>query len=199
MFKPLMQFVLRHLMQQNSWTAPLLQPYAHQTITLDFKVAAIPLTILANGELAVAADTAVADATIHLPPSLAMRLLRQDAMATSLIKVDGDTGLATEVGKILTAVRWDIEGDLSSLVGDIAAYQVVQFGQQSLARMQAQSREVLEMLVEYWQEERPILAKKAAVERFNRAVDTLREDTDRLQLRVDQLLAERASRPPESY
>lgn len=189
MFKPLIQFVLQHLMQQNSWTAPLLQPYAHKNLRLDFKVAQATLTILNNGELAVAGDSAEADATIHLPPSLAMRLLRQDPLAHSLIKIDGDTALGIEVGKILSAIRWEIEDDLSKVVGDIAAYQVVQIGQEKLQRWQSQAKNLGEMLVEYWQEEHPIIAKKTRVEQFNQAVDQLREDTDRLQQRVNKLLA----------
>jgi len=189
MFKPLIQFVLQHLMQQNSWTAPLLQPHAHKHVLLDFKVAQTMLTILNNGTLAVAGDAAQADATIHLPPSLAMRLLRKDPLAHSLIKIDGDTALGMEVGKILAAVRWDIEDDLSKVVGDIAAYQVVQMSQEKLHRWQSQAKNLSEMLVEYWQEEQPILAKKTRIEQFNRSVDQLREDTDRLQQRVDKLLA----------
>ena len=184
-----MQFVLQHLMQQNHWTAPLLQPYANQTISLDFKVAQVPLTILQNGELAMAADSATADATIHLPPSLAMRLLRKDPLATSLIKIDGDTALGIEIGKILSAIRWDVEDDLSKVVGDIAAYQVVQLGQQKLKRIQDHATNLGEMLVEYWQEEQPMIAKKSAVAQFNQAVDQLREDADRLQYRVEKLLA----------
>lgn len=196
MFKPLIQFVLQHLMQQNSWTAPLLQPYAHQNILLDFKVAQVMLTILSHGDLAIAADSATADATIHLPPSLAMRLLRQDPLAHSLIKIEGDATLGLEVGKILSAIRWDVEDDLSKVVGDIAAYQVVQLGHEKLQRWQSQAKNLGEMLVEYWQEERPIMAKKNHIEQFNRSVDTLREDVDRLQQRVEKLLVSTSS--PES-
>lgn len=188
MFKPLIQFVLQHLMQQNAWTAPLLQPFANHTLRIDFKVAQAMLTILDNGELAVAADSATADATIHLPPSLAMRLLRHDPLAASLIKIDGDAGLATEVGKIMAGVRWDVEGDLSKVVGDIAAYQIVQLGQKKFDSMRNHAHTLTDMLVEYWQEERPLIAKKTAIDSFNRAVDTLREDTDRLQLRLDKLV-----------
>lgn len=189
MFKPLIQFVLQHLMQQNRWTAPRLQPYAHSHLCLDFKVARVMLTVLSNGELAVAGDTATADATIHLPPSLAMRLLRQDPQAHSLIKIDGDSALGMEIGKILAAIRWDVEEDLSKVVGDVAAFEVVQLGQQTMQRLQGQAKNLGEMLVEYWQEEQPLLAKKARITQFNQAVDQLREDTDRLQQRVEKLLA----------
>ena len=193
MFKPLIQFVLQHLMQQNDWTAPLLQPYANQTLVFDFKVAQVNLTILPNGELAVAADSAVADATIHLPPSLVMRLMRKDPLASSLIKIEGDVALGIEVGKILSAVRWDVEGDLSKVVGDIAAYQVIELGQEKFKQLQANAKNLGEMLVEYWQEEQPLIAKKTSIEHFNQSVDRLREDVDRLQSRVDKLLAKNPS------
>lgn len=189
MFKPLIQFVLQHLMQQNDWTAPLLQPYANQTLGFDFKVAQVNLTILQNGELAVAADSAIADATIHLPPSLVMRLMRKDPLASSLIKIEGDVSLGVEVGKILSAVRWDVEGDLSKVVGDMAAYQVVELGQEKFKQLQANAKNLGEMLVEYWQEEQPLLAKKTSIDHFNQSVDRLREDADRLQSRVEKLLA----------
>lgn len=188
MFKPLMNFVLQHLMQQNSWTAPLLQPYANHTLRIDFKVAQTTLTILDNGQLAMAADSAEADATLHLPPSLVMRLLRKDPLAISLIKMDGDAGLGSEIGKILAQVRWDVEDDLSKLVGDVAAYQIVQLAQSRVQNIGSQARNLGEMLIEYWQEEHPLLAKKQAVDTFNQAVDTLREDTDRLQQRIQRLL-----------
>jgi ubiquinone biosynthesis accessory factor UbiJ len=196
MFKPLIQFVLQHLMQQNSWTAPLLQPYANQTIHMDFKVAQVTLTILQNGELAVAADSADPDATIHLPPSLVMRLLRKDPLASSMIKIDGNATLGIEVGKIFSAIRWDVEEDLSKVVGDVAAYQVVQLGQEKFKQLQTNAKNLGEMLVEYWQEEQPLMAKKTSVENFNQSVDRLREDADRLQSRIEKLLA--AAPSPES-
>jgi ubiquinone biosynthesis accessory factor UbiJ len=196
MFKPLIQFMLQHLMQQNRWTAPKLQPFAHHHICLDFKVAQVMLTVLSNGELAVAGETATADATIHLPPSLAMRLLRQDPQAHSLIKIDGDSTLGMEIGKILAAIRWDVEEDLSKVVGDVAAFEVVKLSQQTMQHLQSQAKNLGEMLVEYWQEEQPLLAKKTRIEQFNQAVDQLREDTDRLQQRVEKLLAKKL--PSES-
>ncbi len=197
MFKPLIQTVLQHLMQQNQWSAPQLRPYAHQTIALDFKVARAHLTILADGSLAVAADSAVPEATLHLPPSLVMRLLRQEADAHSLVKIEGDAALGMAVGKHLATLRWDVEQDLSLLVGDMAAYEIVQFSQQQFSALQAQGRNLAEMLSEYVQEEHPLVAKKQAISQFNQAVDALREDTDRLHARVDRLMARLA--PTESH
>lgn len=188
MLKPLINFVVQHIMQQNAWSAPHLQAFSGNTISIDFKVAQVALTILENGQLALAPDSAQADAVIHLPPSLAMRLIRNEAEAMSLVKIDGNASLGIEVSKILSAVRWDYEGDLSHVVGDMAAYSMVKLGQQKVQSILNTGRNLSEMLVEYWQEEKPTVAKPSQVQAFNQAVDTLREDADRLEKRVNRLL-----------
>lgn len=193
-FNPLIQTVLKHVLAQNTWAAAQLKPFAERSICIDFKVAKLTITILANGEMVPAADTVIADATLHLPPSLALRLLRQDPHAMQLVKIDGDSAFATEIGQVFANIRWDIEDDLSHVIGDMAAYQVVQLTQQSFQQLRQSGKQLSEMWVEYWQEEQPMLAKKAAVAHFNSAVDTLREDVARLQARVDRL----SSRPTES-
>ncbi len=187
MFKPLINFVLQHIMQQNSWAASHLQAYHGNTLCFDFSVAQANLTILESGDLCMAADTAIADATVYLPPSLALRLIRKDPIAMSLIKIDGNAGLAMEVSKILSAVRWDYEGDLSNIVGDVAAYTLVNLGKYKINGLKGTSLQLAEMLVEFWQEEKPIMAKKTAVDQFNQSVDTLRQDTDRLKKRLEKL------------
>lgn len=176
-------------MQQNRWAGPRLQPYAHSHICLDFKVAQVMLTVLSNGELTIAGEIGTAEATIHLPPSLVMRLLRQDPQAHSLIKIEGNSALGMEIGKIMAAIRWDVEEDLSIVVGDLAAFEVVKLSQQTMQHLHTKAKNLGDMLVEYWQEEQPLLAKKNHIAQFNQAVDQLREDIDRLQQRVEKLLA----------
>jgi ubiquinone biosynthesis protein UbiJ len=43
------------------------------------------------------------------------------------------------------------------------------------------------MLSEYWQEEKPLLAKKRHIEQFNTEVDTLRADVERMEKRLNKL------------
>ncbi len=190
MFKPLITRFLQHLTNQNNWARPHLMAYAGQVIVFDFSVAKTALEILEDGSLSAAADTAVANATVYIPPSLAMRLLAKDDTAKSYIKIDGDTQLAAEVSKVLQLMRWDIEGDLSRVVGDIGAYKIGELTQQTLAEIKKQGVNAVEMVSEYWQEEKNILAKKRHVDQFNQDVDTLRNDVERLEKRLDKSLAQ---------
>jgi len=187
MLKGLSTRVIQHLLAQNTWSAPLLQPFASQSVQLNFVLAKTSLVILENGSLAIAGETGTPDATITIPPSLLLRLMAQDESARLQIKVDGDTHLATALAKVLSQVRWDYEDDLSRLVGDVPANKIGEFTRHSISTVKDTAVNLAEMLSEYWQEEKPMLAKKRHVEQFNAEVDTLRADVERLEKRLAKL------------
>jgi ubiquinone biosynthesis protein UbiJ len=55
---------------------------------------------------------------VSRPDRLAARLL---ASETPVVRIDGDGGLATEIGWVLDNVRWDVAADLERLFGPAAA------------------------------------------------------------------------------
>ena len=145
------------------------------------------LIVLEDGSLATAPDNTLANASVFIPPSLALRLLSGDAHAKTLIKVDGDVHVATEVSKVLQQMRWDIEEDMSHITGDIAAYKIGEVTQSMFAQAKKQTTQLADMVSEYWQEEKPVIAKKRHVEEFNASVDTLRHDVDRFEKKLEKL------------
>lgn len=187
MLKQLSTHIIQHLLAQNEWAAPMLQPFASKAVQLNFVLLKTSLVILENGSLAIAGETNVPDATITIPPSLLLRLMAKDESAKLLIKVDGDTHLATALAKVLSHVRWDYEDDLSKLTGDVSANKIGEFTRQSVSTVKDTAINLAEMLSEYWQEEKPLLAKKRHVEQFNTEVDTLRADVERLEKRLNKL------------
>jgi len=194
MLKALSTRVIQHLLAQNTWSAPLLQPFASQSVQLNFVLAKTSLVILENGSLAIAGDTSIPDATITISPGLLLRLMAKDESARLQIKVNGDTHLATALAKLLSQIRWDYEDDLSKLVGDVPANKIGEFTRHSVSTVKESAVNLAEMLTEYWQEEKPMLAKKRHIEQFNTEVDTLRADVERLEKR----LAKLAKRLPAS-
>lgn len=187
MIKPLVTRFLQHLTAQNQWSKPYLAPFAGKVIQFNFVLAKANLQILEDGSLAIAAETTAPEASIHLPPSLALRLLAGDESAKMHIKIDGDTQLATEFSKVLQQMRWDVEEDLSKVMGDIAAYKIGEVSKNAFTETKKQVVNMVEMVSEFWQEEKPILAKKRHVEQFNADVDTLKSDVARFEKRLEKL------------
>jgi len=187
MFKPLASQLLQHLTHQNNWSRKPLMPYAGKLVQFNLALVNTQLLILEDGSLGVASDNAIPDATIHIPPSLALRLMAKDEAAKMLIKIDGDSHLATELGKVLQHIRWDFEEDLSKGIGDIPANKITATAKKSMKAAKDQSINMAEMLVEFWQEEKPILAKKWQVEKFMTDVNNLRSDANRLEKKLQKL------------
>ncbi|MEY3743387.1 MAG: hypothetical protein RLZZ541_442 [Pseudomonadota bacterium] len=193
MLKALSTSFLQHLLAQNSWANALLQPYAGKAVQFDIASIKANIIILEDGGLAIAGETNIADATVCISASLLLRLIAQDEAAKMQIVISGDTHLATEFAKVLSNMRWDYEDDLSKLVGDVSALKISQFGREAVSGIKRNSIQLAEMLSEYWQEEKPLIAKKRHVEKFNAEVDTLRADVARFEKRLTKLTQQQLS------
>ena len=196
MLKGLSTQLLQHLLAQNAWAAPLLQPFAGKSVRLNVALVSTSLVILENGSLAIAGETNIPDATITISPSLLLRLMTKDESARQQIRIDGDTHLATELAKVFSNVRWDFEDDLSKLVGDVPANKIGAFSRHAVTTVKETTANLAGMLSEYWQEEKPMLAKKRHIEQFNAEVDILRADVERLEKRLNKLTKLNTANPP---
>lgn len=180
MLKTLSTRVLQHLILQNSWANAMLQPFAGKSVQFTIASMSSTLVILENGSLAIAGETNIPDATVTMSLSIALRLMAKDEAAKRLISIEGDTHFAAELAKVFANIRWDYEDDLSKLVGDIPANKMGTLARVAAKSVKETSVNLAEMLSEYWQEEKPMIAKKRHVETFISQVDTLRADVDRL-------------------
>jgi len=195
MFKSTSTRLLQHLIDQNSWAHELLQPHAGKSIRLNFTFVTATLIILENGNLAIAGETNQADAIATITPGTLMRLLAKDEAAKLQVSVEGDTQLAAEMAKVFAHMRWDYEDDLSRLVGEIPAGKLGNLLRQTSNTIKDTGKNLGDMLIEYWQEEKPMIAKKRHVEQFNRDVDTLRADVDRLEKRLERFTQKTSAKP----
>ena len=188
MFKPILTRLLNHLVNQNSWARPQLQPFAGKAVRFNIPPVSGTLIILEDGGLAMAGESIEADAIVTIPFPVALRLLANDDAATTLATLEGDTELAAALSKVLRGMQWEYEEDLSKLIGDIPAHEFSEFGRKAVGEIKKQAVNTAEMLVEYWQEEQPLIAKKRHVEQFIKDVDALRDDTERLAKRLEKLV-----------
>ncbi len=191
MLKPIATRFLQHICSQNQWSKPYLVPFAGKVIQFYFALAKANIIILEDGSLAIAgensSETYAPEASIYAPPSLLLRMMAGDEAAKMQFKVAGDTHLATEFSKVLQNMRWDVEEDLSHFTGDIAANKMGDATKKIFSTAKKQAADTAEMLSEYWQEEKNILAKKRHVESFNSQVDTLVSDVARFEKRLQKI------------
>lgn len=188
MIKPILTRLLNHLINQNQWAKTQLQPFGGKTVSFHIPPISAKVTVLEDGGLAMSGESAEADASVTIPLPVALRLLANDDSAATLATLEGDTELAATLAKVLRGISWEYEEDLSKIIGDIPAHQISEFGRKAASEVKAQSLNLAQMLSEYLQEEQPMIAKKRHVSQFNQEVDTLREDTERLEKRIEKLL-----------
>lgn len=198
MFKSISTRLLQHLIAQNSWTNAMLQPFAAKSVQFNVGFMSTGLVILENGGLAIAGETNIPDATVNIPPSLLLRLIAKDEAAKLQVSIEGDTHLAAELAKVFANMHWDYEDDLSKLVGDIPANKIGNFARDATSSVKETSINLAEMLSEYWQEEKPMIAKKRHVEEFNMQVDTLRADVARFEKKLAQYIRKHTQKPSQN-
>lgn len=178
---------LNHLLRQNPWAADELRIYAGKTVHISLPPLAIDLTLIDSGEFVPAPEHAVIDATLALPPAAALRFLTSRQLDRADMELQGDAELAAVVSRVLRHLEWEYEEDLSRLIGDIPAHELVGLGKRVIGEGRRQFWSIAGMLAEYWQEEQPLIAKKRHLERFAHEVDRLRDDAERLAKRLEKL------------
>lgn len=109
------------------------------------------------------------------------------AIRTGELDLSGDAGTAKAFQDLLAYAKPDIEEELSTLIGDVAAHQLgeVARGVSDWAR---EARSTMGTNIrEYLQEESRDLPSRYEVDRFANQVDTLRDDVARLDARLGRL------------
>ena len=126
-----------------------------------------------------------ADVTIKGTPAAFLGFLRGDkAAAAGRIDISGDVTLAQDFQSILKNLDLDWEDALSGWVGDTLARKAGNL-LRSAARFLSQSRQTLEAdISEYLRYETEVLPDRDQIDEFNSAVDTLRNDVERLKIRT---------------
>ncbi|PTR14737.1 MULTISPECIES: SCP2 domain-containing protein [unclassified Nitrosospira] len=180
---------LNHLLHGESWARKRLQAYAGKTARFRLPpFIDLALTIKASGEVSTAPSNTRDDAILTVDPVLLPRLLARDEDAFRSVRVSGDGAFADEILHIGKNLSWNLEEDLSGIMGDILAHRAVLAGQ-SLAHWHTETiRNLLQMSLEYLTEERPLLAKPFYMYEFVHEVSALQEAALNLDKRVNALM-----------
>jgi ubiquinone biosynthesis accessory factor UbiJ len=156
------------------------------------------LRVTSNGvTLGIARDAAPADATLT-GGVLALAALAGDEPQAVVqrgdVAISGDAQVAERFRELGRLLRPDPEEELSLLAGDVAAHRLGRLARSALRLPRRAARTALINLAEYLGHERGDLVPRREGEQFLRGVDSLREDVDRLEARLE-LLARRRGAP----
>jgi ubiquinone biosynthesis protein UbiJ len=114
-------------------------------------------------------------------------LLARDETALKQVALEGSAEMASTVQYLFRHLAWDVEEDLSKVFGDVVAHRLASEGRAFAAWQRDAALRLAENFAEYWTEEQPLLAPPADLESFRREVDALRDDTARLEERIERL------------
>jgi ubiquinone biosynthesis protein UbiJ len=190
--KPL-SAALNHLLAGEAWARALLLPHAGKRVRLRMADLSLTLAITEDGQLADTPQDGDADVTLTLQwdalAPLANAAVAGDVQAAALrhVHLAGDADLAQAVGKLAQYLRWDVEEDLSRVLGDMAAHRIAQAAQQGTRQARDTVGRMAANVVEYLTEEQAVLTTRVHADTFTREVQRLREDLDRLEKRVRKL------------
>jgi ubiquinone biosynthesis protein UbiJ len=124
------------------------------------------------------------DVTVAGRPSAFLGFVRGDRTS---IDISGDVALAQEIQAVLKRLDLDWEEPLSGWIGDALARRTGNLVRDA-ARFLSRTRRTLEMDIgEYLRYEKEILPERSEIDAFNTAVDTLRNDAERLKMRIARL------------
>jgi len=184
---------INHLLGQAAWAREKLMPYAGHAAQI--KLPPFEAAFLIGKDGCIAAPEPVTGAeiepevSISLPAATPLLALQGKDAVMRAARIEGSAEFAEALGFVIRNLRWDAEEDLSKIVGDIAAHRIVA-GAHELAGWQRRAAlNLAENLAEYFTEEQPLIARRAAIADFSTEVALLRDDAARLEKRLEKLSA----------
>ncbi|MEX2524914.1 MAG: SCP2 sterol-binding domain-containing protein [Gammaproteobacteria bacterium] len=184
--------LINRILAMDTETASALQKYSGRTLAVAVTGTRYQfyITIVDDGVAVSDVATLEPDVTVRGTPSEFMAFLRRTSdggSAAGTIEIAGDVGLAQELQALIRRLEPDWEEYLSGWLGDTPARKLANLAQQS-ARFVVQARRTVNAdISEYLRYETEVLPDRAELDEFNAAVDTLRDDVERLRVRIDRL------------
>jgi ubiquinone biosynthesis protein UbiJ len=189
---PIVRFLNRVLSDYPAARGRLL---AHQGKVIAVKIGPVKtlMRVSNGGEFELVGDTGdesvgtVADVSMLIALSLLPGLAAKDPEALAKITFCGDSELAATLSDIARNVEWDVEADLSRVVGDVVAHRVVDAAQRTNAWRAEAGQRLTANVAEYLTEERRAFISSRELEELARQNEALRDDIARLDARLSKL------------
>ena len=144
-------------------------------------------TVQTTGEVLPAVEGATKDLEMRLSPFLLPRLAARDEAAFRDVQMTGDADFAAEIAFLAKNLKWDVEEDLSKVMGDAAAHRAVGAATAAASWGKDAAERLAAAAAEYFTEESPLIASRVKVAGFVDEVTLLRDAVERLDKRIEKL------------
>jgi ubiquinone biosynthesis protein UbiJ len=176
---------INRLLRANPWALQKLRRHVHKTALITCPPLELRATVTDTGELVAAAVDVGADVAIDVTPGLLLRGATGDESAWRSARVAGDTEFASTIDDLRRNLAWDYEEDLSRVFGDIAAHRLANAARGFDRWARSALLDGAKAVAEYVTHERPVVAPVESIATFNREVDRVRDDVERLEKRLE--------------
>ena len=176
-----------HVLDPAPWAREKLSAHAGKTALFDVFPARLAIAVAADGKLQPAPPETVPAVTIRFTHLTLLEVMAGGEEAWRKAEISGDTDFAAVISQVASNLRWDVEEDLSRVVGDIAAHRMAQAGRVAAAWPKQAARSMAENAAEYLTEEKAVLVTPLQAAEFMREVDELRDAVERLDKRIERL------------
>ena len=179
--------VLNHLLQGESWAQERLRPFAGAKVLIEAGPIVLNLLIDQRGLFTSADNSLDPDVTLTLPADTAMKFVVDRQNLFSSVKLSGSADIAESLAFVFRNLRWDIESDMAGIIGDIPARRLALVGTRLAGQLHETAKRLAENVIEYATEDSQLLVPDRDIDTFCQAVDDLRDDLGRLELRIARL------------
>ncbi len=179
---------LNHLVRSESWAQQRLLRHAGAQLRVEVGPFTIRLAIDSHGLFQLAYDSASQpDVTLICPPEVLPLALMDNSKLFAAVKLGGSVDVAESLGFVFRNLRWDAEGDLAGVIGDIPAHRLAIIGQALARSLRSGVHNVVENAREYAVDEAAMLIGPGEFTSFAESVNRLRDDVARLEKRLARL------------
>ncbi|MDO4231413.1 MAG: hypothetical protein Q4D19_04710 [Lautropia sp.] len=123
----------------------------------------------ADGALsAIPADQPAVVLTVSPSVDALFAALRQGPQALGAsLRIEGNVMLASALGEVAKALHWDVEEDLSRVVGDVAAHRIGQAVREARERAAGAGERLHELVGDHLASDRGVLASRTDMDEFS--------------------------------
>ena len=179
--------LLNHLLAREDWARQRLQPYIAQTACIDGGPVRLTMTVDELGTFRLSKPEEVAAVTITLPSDAPFRMLSDPSSIFGAARITGAASFAETLAFVFRNLRWDYEGDLAGIIGDIPAHRISRLLAEGVAWQRSAARKLGLNATEFATEESGLVTSARELTRFGQDVDKLRDDVARLEKRISRL------------